>query len=75
MPPPPEQPPGHLTFLKIIVKFPPTRAKMPLKCPTLGSIQVIKCPHPGDISQARERQKDGKNAFSCREVSNTKDMS
>ena len=27
--------------------------KMPFKCPTLGSIQVIKCPHPGDISQAQ----------------------
>ena len=21
---------------------------MPFKCPTLGSIQMIKCPHPGD---------------------------
>ena len=71
-PPPPSR---HLTFEKYyIVQIPPTRAKMPFKFPTLGSIQVIKCPHPGDISQARERQKDGKNAFSCREVSNTKDM-
>ena len=38
----------------------------PDKCPTLGSIQVIKCPHPGDISQAQKWQKDGGNAFSCR---------
>ena len=30
-----------------------TQAKMPFKCPTLGSIQVIKCPHPGDILQAQ----------------------
>ena len=45
---------------------PPTRAKIPFKCPTLGSIQVIKCPHPGDISQAHKWQKDGRNAFSCR---------
>ena len=63
---PPGQPPGHLTFLKIIVQIPPTRAKMPFKCPTLGSIQVIKCPHPGDISQAQKWQKNGGNAFSCR---------
>ena len=27
-------------------KSPLTRAKMPFKCPILGSIQVIKCPHP-----------------------------
>ena len=64
--PPPGQPPGHLAFLKIIVQIPPTRAKMPFKCPTLGSIQVIKYPHPGDISQAQKWQKDGGNAFSCR---------
>ena len=37
---------------------PTTRAKMPFKCPTLGSIQVIKCPHRGDISQAQKWQKD-----------------
>ena len=48
---------------------PPTRAKMPFKCPTLGSIQVIKYPHPGDISQAHKWQKDGRNAFSCRRKS------
>ena len=34
---------------------------MPFKCPTLGSIQVIKCPYPGDISQAHKWQKDGRN--------------
>ena len=39
---------------------------MPFKCPTLGSIQVIKCPHPGDISQAHKWLKDGRNAFTCR---------
>ena len=53
-------------FWKLLFKFPPTRAKIPFKCPTLGSIQVIKCPHPGDISQAQKWQKDGGNAFSCR---------
>ena len=53
-PPPPGNPPGYLTFLKIIDQIPPTRAKMPFKCPTLGSIQVIKCLHPGDISQAQK---------------------
>ena len=31
---------------------------------TLGSIQVIKRPHPRDISQAYEWQKDGRNACS-----------
>ena len=49
---PPGNPPGIWPFWKLLFKFPPTRAKMPFKCPTLGSIQVIKCPHPGDISQA-----------------------
>ena len=33
---------------------PLTRAKMTFKCPTLGSIQVIKCPHPENISQAQK---------------------
>ena len=63
---PPGNPPGIWLFWKLLFKFPPTRAKMPFKCPTLGSIQVIKCPHPGDISQAQKWQKDGGNAFSCR---------
>ena len=43
-------PPGIWLFWKLSFKFPPTRAKMLFKCPTLGFIQVIKCPHPGDIS-------------------------
>ena len=63
---PPGQPSGHVTFLKIIVQIPPTRAKMPFKCPTLRSIQVIKYPHPGDISQEHKWQKDVRNAFNCR---------
>ena len=66
MPPPPGNHPGIWLFWKLLFKFPPTRAKMPFKCPTLGSIQVIKCPHPGDISQAQKWQKNGGNAFSCR---------
>ena len=57
---------GILLFWKLLFKFSPIQAKMPFKCPTLGSIQVIKCPHSGDISQAHEWQKDGKHAFSCR---------
>ena len=64
--PPPGNPVGIWLFWKLLFKFTPTRAKMPFKCPTLGSIQVIKCPHPGDISQAQKWQKDGGNAFSCR---------
>ena len=56
--PPPGNPPGIWLFWKLLFKFPPTRAKIPFKCPTLGSIQVIKCPHPGDISQAQKWQKD-----------------
>ena len=43
-------PPGIWLFWKLSFKFPPTRAKMLFKCPTLGFIQVIKCPHSGDIS-------------------------
>ena len=64
--PPPGNPPGIWLFWNFLFKFPPTRAKMPFKCPTLGSIQVIKCPNPGDISQAQKWQKDGGNTFSCR---------
>ena len=59
---PPGNPPGIWLFWKLLFKFPATRAKMPFKCPTLGSIQVIKCPHPEDISQANKWQKDGRNA-------------
>ena len=54
MPPPgnpPGNPPGISLFWKLLFKFPSTRAKMPFKCPTLRFIQVIKSPHPGDISQ------------------------
>ena len=53
---PPGNPPGIWLFWKLLFKFPPTRAKMPFKCPTLCSIQVIKCPHPGDVSQAQKCQ-------------------
>ena len=42
-------PPGISLFWKLLFKFSPIQAKMPFKCPTLGSIQVIKCPHSGDI--------------------------
>ena len=48
IPPPPPNPPGIWLFSKLLFKFPPTWAKMPFKCPTLGSIQVIKRPHPGN---------------------------
>ena len=64
-PPPPRATPGHLTFWKWLFKFPATQSKMPFKCPTQGSIKVIKCLHPGDISQTHKWQKDGRNAFSC----------
>ena len=70
---PPGQSPGHLTFWKLLFKSPPppTRAKMPFKCPTLVSIKVIKCPHPGDISRApdrhiNDRRTTERKAFSCR---------
>ena len=35
---PPGNPSGIWLFWKFLFKFPPTRAKMPFKCPTLGSI-------------------------------------
>ena len=54
---PPGNLPGIWLFWILLFKFPPTRAKMPFKCPTLRSIQVIKCPHPGDISQAKNDRK------------------
>ena len=59
----PPPPPAHLTFWKLLFKFPATRAKMPFKCPSRRSIQVIKCSHPGDISQAHKWRKDGRNVF------------
>ena len=37
-------PPPDLTFGKLLFKLP---LPGPLKCPTLGSLKVIKCPHPG----------------------------
>ena len=46
---PPGNPPGIWLFGKLLFKFPTTRTNMPLKCPTLGSIQVIKYLHPKDI--------------------------
>ena len=67
-PPPPSNPPGIWLFWKLLFKFPPSRTKMPFKCPTLGSIQVITCPHPGDISQAHKWKRDGRNAFSCQQI-------
>ena len=65
-PPPPRQPPPAFDF------FENYRSNSPLPKPkyrsnapgTLGSIQVIKRPHPRDISQAYEWQKDGRNACS-----------
>ena len=36
--PPPGQPPGHLTFLKIIVKIPPYPGQNAVQWPTLGSV-------------------------------------
>ena len=65
LPPPPGATPGDLTFLKIIVQIPSYPGQNTVQMPPLGSIQVIKCPHPGDISQAHKRQKDSRNAFSC----------
>ena len=59
-------PPGIRLLWKLLFKSPPPiQAKMPFKCPTVESMQVIKCPHPGNISQAHKWQKDGRNAFSC----------
>ena len=54
-PPLPEQTRGHLTFLKIIVQIPPYTGQNAVQMPhRLGSVQVIKCPHPGDISKAHK---------------------
>ena len=65
-PPPPRATPHAFDF------FENYRSNSPLPKPkcrsnapgTLGSIQVIKRPHPRDISQAYEWQKDGRNACS-----------
>ena len=47
MPPPPGQPPGIWLLGKLLFKFPPTRAKMPFKCPTLGPFRWSNAPTPG----------------------------
>ena len=49
-PPPPRQIPGHLTFLKIIVPILLYPGQNNIQMPHTR-VQVIKCPHPGDISQ------------------------
>ena len=46
-PPPLRATPGDLTFLKIIVQIPSYQGLNAVQMPPLGSIQVIKCPHPG----------------------------
>ena len=52
---PPGQPPAHLTFLKITVQIPPYPGQNAVQMPhRLGSVQVIKGPHPGDISLAHK---------------------
>ena len=56
--PPPRNPPGIWLFRNYYSNCPPTRAKMQFKSPTLGSIQVNKCPHPRDILQAHKWQKE-----------------
>ena len=43
---PPWATPRAFEFLKITGQIPPYPSQMLFKCPTLGSIQVIKCPHP-----------------------------
>ena len=43
-----------IIIIIIIVQIPPYPSQNDVQCPTLGSIQVIKCPHPRDISQAPE---------------------
>ena len=63
----PRATPRAFDFFENYCSNPPLpRPKCPSKCPTRGSVQVIKCPHPEDISQAHKWQKDGRNAFSCR---------
>ena len=44
-------PPRHLTFLKIILQIPSYPSQNAVQMPhTVGFIQLIKCPHLGDIS-------------------------
>ena len=59
-------PPGHLTFLKIIVQIPPYPGQNAVQMPHTGVHSGDQMPHPGDISQAQKWQKDSGNAFSCR---------
>ena len=63
---PPRQPPGHLTFLKIIVQIPPYPDQNTVQMPPTRLHSGDQMPPPRDISQAHKWQKDGRNAFSCR---------
>ena len=46
-PPPMGNPPGIWLFRKLLFKFPPTGAKIPFKCPTLGPFRWSNAPTPG----------------------------
>ena len=64
-PPPPATPHAFDFFENYRSNSPLPKPKCRSNVPgTLGSIQVIKCPHPRDISQAYEWQKDGRNTCS-----------
>ena len=54
MPPLPGQPPGHLTFMKIIVQIPPYPGQNAVQMPHTGVHSGDQMPHPGDISQAQK---------------------
>ena len=46
-----------IIIIIIVVQIPPYPSQNAVQCPTLGSIQVIKCPRPRDISQAHENDR------------------
>ena len=51
---PPGQPPGHLTFLKIIVQIPPHPSQNAVQMPHTRVHSGDHMPPPRDISQAHE---------------------
>ena len=63
---PPGQPPGHLTFLKIIVQIPPYPGQNAVQMPHTRVHSGDQMPPSRDISQEQKWQNDGGNAFSCR---------
>ena len=66
MPPPPRQPPGHLTCLKIIIKIPPYPGQNAVQMPHTGVHSGDQMPPPRGHFTGTKMTEGRRNAFSCR---------